>query len=95
MFAVSTPGKHWDRPSPCLTYRLWRAGLALASRRTFWNSPANVARWSFDPGWGWSARACEIVRSQASRFSEGSLTGSRSFLVGIFHKKYTGIVGCG
>jgi hypothetical protein len=43
MLSVSTPGRHFFRPSRCLTCRLQGLGLARAPQRAYFNSPDNVA----------------------------------------------------
>ena len=43
MLSVSTPGRHFFRPSRCLACRLQGLGLARAPQRAFFNSPDNVA----------------------------------------------------
>ena len=43
MLSVSTPGRHFFRPSRCLTCRLQGLGLARAPQRAFFNSSDNVA----------------------------------------------------
>src|SRR5271157_981867 len=84
MLSASPPGRHFSRPSRCLTCRLQGLGLARAPQRAFFNSPDNVAPSVLPVGAGtfgrlvaeagqlglWFSQA-PAVRGQAPAFMRG------------------------